>query len=120
MTLSQKSADWLLLKMMLISGTIMNKIKDKEFPCKECPKQFAFQKELKSHIQSVHLNLKPYGCENCIYKASGSFNLNLHRRKMHQSTDQLNKPKLIKMIESGIHPFCGPEFISMLNDSYIS
>jgi len=54
-------------------------VKDKEFPCKECPKQFAFQKELKSHIQSVHLNLKPYGCENCIYKASSSFNLNLHR-----------------------------------------
>jgi len=57
----------------------VNHVKEKEFPCKECPKQFAFKEKLKSHIQSVHLNLKPYGCENCIYKASSSFNLNLHR-----------------------------------------
>ena len=97
----------------------VNHVKEKEFPCKECPKQFAFPNKLKGHIQQVHLNLRPYGCEKCIYKASSSYNLNLHRRKMHQSTDQLNKTKLIEMIESGKHPFCGPEFITMLNNSSI-
>ena len=91
-------------------------VKEKQFSCKECPKKFAFQDKLKNHNKAVHLNIRAYGCEKCSYKASGSFNLNLHRRKMHQATDKLNKLKLIEMIESGNHPFCGNEFIPMLNN----
>ena len=90
-------------------------VKEKDFHCNECPKKFAFSQKLKKHKLTVHLNFKPFGCEKCIYKSSNSFNLNLHRRKMHQATDKINKSKLLEIIKSGNHPFCGTEFITMLN-----
>ena len=92
-------------------------VKEKEFGCNECPLKFTFQFQLMKHIKTVHLNMRPYGCEKCSYKASTSSNLNLHREKMHQATDKMNKEKLLEMIQSGNHPFCGIEFLQMLNNS---
>ena len=92
-------------------------VTEKEFGCNECPLKFTFQFQLMKHIKTVHLNMRPYGCEKCSYKASTSSNLNLHREKMHQATDKMNKQKLLEMIQSGNHPFCGIEFLQMLNNS---
>ena len=94
-------------------------VKDKKFLCNECPKKFIFNDDLKKHIERVHRNLRPYGCEKCSYRASSVYNLNVHRKKMHQATDYMSRVKLIELIENGNHPFCESEFIMLLKNSAV-
>ena len=94
-------------------------IKDKKHRCSECPKAFVIKTQLLKHVEQVHQSLRPYGCEQCTYRASSMFNLNLHRKKMHQATDNFNKQNLIELIENGQHPFCGNDFIILMNQSVV-
>ena len=82
--------------------------------CKECPKAFKEREKLIAHIDRVHNKIRQFCCEMCNYKASSVFNLNLHRRKMHQATDHISRLQLINMIKEGKHPNCGSEVLKYL------
>ena len=94
-------------------------IKDKTNVCSECPKAFVLKEQLKKHVEQVHQESRPYGCENCTYRASSITNLNLHRRKMHLITEKLTKMKLTEMINNGDHPFCDSSFLTLIKESVL-
>ena len=89
-------------------------INDRKYKCDQCPKAFNEGERLKKHINNIHVSLKPYCCEKCTYKTDNPFNLNLHRSKMHQATDKITRLKLIEMINNGQHPYCGKEYLLLL------
>ena len=46
----------------LTRHTLQAHVKEKKFPCAECPKGFIAKEKLKAHVRSVHAKEKPYEC----------------------------------------------------------
>ena len=58
--------------------------KDREkYPCTECDKVFALKWQLKRHVNNIHNQIKNYLCDLCDYRTYSSFNLRIHKSKMH-------------------------------------
>ena len=49
-------------------------------PCSFCERQFANKRDLEGHINSAHLNIKPYSCEICLKEFAGKKTLNNHKK----------------------------------------
>ena len=58
--------------------------KQREQMCDKCEKSFYEKKELQSHIEVVHLNIKKFQCELCGQKSSSNGNRRKHMWKKHQ------------------------------------
>ena len=86
----------------------------KLYPCDMCDKHFANNQRLVQHKTAIHYKLKPFLCEFCNFECARKCNLNLHRRKSHNATENMTKAKLIKMAESGEHPYYNKEKLQML------
>ena len=46
--------------------------------CNDCGGSFLFKSQLQSHLNEVHLKLRPYECDQCQKTFSRKYNLNLH------------------------------------------
>ena len=88
-------------------------IEEKQYKCQTCEKAFRLPAALRKHISQVHDKLKPFYCENCHLRTSSLGNLNIHRKKSHQSP-YISRIKLIEMVENGQHPFYTPSDIPMI------
>ena len=88
--------------------------KNPDHVCNQCGKAFKVKLQLTKHVKVVHDKVRAYGCEKCQYKGSSIFNFNLHRKKMHQMFEPLTRIMLRDMIMKGDHPFCGQEFLPLL------
>ena len=51
----------------LTRHTLQAHVKEKKFPCAECPKGFIAKEKLKAHVRSVHAKEKPYECRFFIH-----------------------------------------------------
>ena len=52
--------------------------------CPHCGKYFWEGKNMNSHINDVHKEIRRYICELCSYSSNRKYNLQLHRRKVHE------------------------------------
>ena len=89
-------------------------MKIKNHECNLCNRKFHGSWYLSTHKRKVHQGERLFGCERCEYKASTMFNLNLHRTKMHNIEERLNKAMLVKLIESGQHPYCDKDTLDKI------
>ena len=71
-----------------LAGNVRTKHEGK-YPCDECDYQGNGKKQLKAHIESIHLNIK-YPCEYCEYKATARSGLKEHIRWQHQQFYKAN------------------------------
>ncbi|RUS91750.1 hypothetical protein EGW08_000458, partial [Elysia chlorotica] len=61
-----------------VTDTLGTKIKKKTHVCSICSKAFVNSRILKGHINSVHLDIRPYTCKYCSRGFSYENNLNNH------------------------------------------
>jgi len=52
-------------------------------PCELCDKVFTDAYHVRRHVKVVHMKIKDIICDMCDYRTHSSFNLKLHRSKMH-------------------------------------
>ena len=52
-------------------------------PCDLCDKVFTDPYHMRRHVKVVHMKIKDIICDMCDYRTHSSFNLKLHRSKMH-------------------------------------
>ena len=52
--------------------------------CPHCGKSFWEGKNMNSHINDVHKEIRRYICELCSYSSNRKYNLRLHQRKVHE------------------------------------
>ena len=105
-------------KSYLVKHVKLAHVKDFHHKCGTCDKSFYSPNQLKNHINIVHMGIRPCACEHCEYKASSFFNLNLHRKKMHNIDLKFNKKSFISLLESGKHKFADESFIPLLKNIY--
>ena len=51
--------------------------------CSLCPKIFHTKSSLEEHINGVHLNIKPFKCDNCEFASAYKSTLNEHKKVTH-------------------------------------
>ena len=56
----------------------------KPFKCTECQSSFAYKVLLQDHVNAKHLKSKPFKCDQCSYSASSKTNLDKHDKYVHQ------------------------------------
>ena len=54
------------------------------YPCDQCSYTTSDKRHLKTHINSVHLGLRPFSCETCQSTFTQSSHLNYHIKTVHQ------------------------------------
>lgn len=57
----------------------------KEFFCDTCLSAFATKANLKVHVQTVHMGLRPYVCEMCGRSFGTNSSMRRHQKILHQS-----------------------------------
>ena len=77
----------------------------KPFSCKECDMSFSQKFNLKRHILSVHERSKPFACTDCDKEFGQKINLKNHRRSVHSKEDQLPEMKHFKISPAIFNPF---------------
>ena len=63
---------------------IHNTTKEKRFKCKTCDFETADNGNLKQHVESVHLGIKPFHCKLCECDFSKNSNLKKHIESVHE------------------------------------
>lgn len=61
----------------------------KDLQCEQCPKRFSARRDLRRHVDGVHLHKKDYWCELCAQQGvkkefSRKDNFKAHKRKVHK------------------------------------
>ena len=61
--------------------------REKPFKChyQDCLKTYIHVRDLNNHISAFHLNLRPYSCSDCEYKARDKRDLSQHVKIRHSS-----------------------------------
>ena len=67
----------------LARGNCFEKTSKPSIPCDQCDKMFCDIYKLKRHVLGVHLKVKDILCDLCNYRTYDSFNLKIHKSKMH-------------------------------------
>jgi len=62
-------------------GNCVNK--KEPIPCELCDKVFTDKWHVKRHVKIVHMQVKDISCDMCEYRTYTSFNLRVHKSKMH-------------------------------------
>ena len=62
--------------------------------CRWCGKYFGYQNGLRRHVKATHLQMKPFACWYCAYRASRRFMLKSHCQKKHDITDEEFEAKM--------------------------
>ena len=57
----------------------------RNFVCTDCNKIYATNKDLQNHINSVHLKLRPFKCEQCPSAFTQKVSLNSHVKTKHEN-----------------------------------
>ena len=55
----------------------------KEHQCDKCEKMFSSKETLKRHINTQHLGLLPFKCDNCQFKTGVKNKLTIHIKSKH-------------------------------------
>jgi len=76
------------------NSQVNNEIKNK-FQCHECEKNFSNKSNLKTHIKSIHENIKNYVCEDCKKCFTNNTRLKSHIEKKHNEKKE-SKKKYVK------------------------
>ena len=78
------------------NSQVNNEIKNK-FKCSKCNKTFSNKSNLKTHIKSIHENIKNYVCEICKKSFTNNTRLKSHLEKKHNEKKESKK----KFVKSG-------------------
>ncbi len=65
---------------------VHEKRKEALVTCSVCQKSFAEKRKLELHVNSVHLELKPFECKFCGIRVSQRGSLNTHIKRFHSET----------------------------------
>ena len=69
--------------MGLSPGQSVKSVHSSRFQCHFCLKMFSSTRDCVGHMNSRHLNRKPYTCEKCSKSFSHKTSLNCHKRSAH-------------------------------------
>ena len=61
---------------------------NRKFKCKWCDHMTVCQTYLTNHVNAIHLNFKPYKCDQCDYANSAAQGLRDHIQKKHGSGEE--------------------------------
>ncbi|XP_022708827.1 telomere zinc finger-associated protein-like [Varroa jacobsoni] len=53
--------------------------------CHICMAKFSDKYKVRSHIETVHSNLKPHECDMCCYRTAYKYNMKIHMKKLHNT-----------------------------------
>ncbi|XP_003746383.1 zinc finger protein 710-like [Galendromus occidentalis] len=77
--------------------------------CPICLAKFSDKYKVRSHMETVHSNEKPFVCQFCCYKTAYKYNMRIHMKKLHKMIYNV-KTDTCEPIETEAFQVAGPSF----------